>query len=489
MSKALELARYYKKHLPAFAADCLSIRLEEGGTGRLLFNATQRDLHRKLENQLARQGKVRAIVLKPRREGLSTYIGARFFHKTIFGYGIQTRITTHLDKSTKALFKMVKMFQQGIPPELRPTAGEDSANSLTFPHNLGAYALATARSTESGRGELAHCFHGSEVAYWPNAEDVVSASVETVGDKPNTEIVFESTGCPNTYFQDLWDISVAGKGEYLAIFYPWYKSARNVANAEGIELTAEEKSLMAAFPGMSIENIAFRRNRLALASEAKFRREYPATPADVFVADSKEAFIAPEIVQLARNRRIETFKGWVRILGVDPSQTANGDMCGLCVRQGDVITNLAKFRRETVQERAAVIRNYFHAQGADYMFIDQGGSGKEIYELLVGWGVSRLQMMIVAFGAESSDKRSYPNKRAEMYHKLRAWLKTSGRIPNVEQFAAELSWTKVRIDNDGREVPESKRKMSRSPNLADAAALTFAYPVRKPFNTGGAGEY
>lgn len=492
MSKALELAQYYQRHLPAFAADCLQIRLESGGTALFAFNETQWDLHRRLQSQLSQLGKVRAIILKPRREGLSTYIGARFYHKTIFGDAIKTRITTHLDDSTKALFKMVKLFQASVPIELRPSAGEDSANSLTFPKNLGAYALSTARTAESGRGDLTHCFHGSEVAYWSNAEDVVAASMETVGDVANTEIVLESTGAPNTFFKELWDKAVGGDGEFMPIFYPWYLSKRNRADAEGLILRDDERDLLRIYPQMSVENIAFRRKKLALASESKFRREYPATPADAFIADAKEAFINPDIVALARGRKVQPYADWVRILGCDPSQTAEGDKCGLCVRQGSVITDLAQFRRETVQERADVIRKYFHDKQVDFMFIDQGGSGKEIYELLLEWGLPRQRMMIVPFSASASDKQLYPNKRAEMYHALRTWLSEEGAIPDNEAFAAELSLTRGKINNNGLEVPESKKEMRSSPNLADAAALTFAYPVSKRFinqHMDWSGEY
>lgn len=488
MSKAIELAKYYEQHFPAFANDCLQIMLEEGGLGPLSFNKTQWDLHAKLERQLNIRGKVRAIILKPRREGMSTYIGGRFFHKTIYGNGMNTRITTHLDRATKALFKMVKTFHQKVPYELRPMSGEDSANSLTFPFSNGSYALSTARSSASGRAELTHLLHCSEVAYWHDAEEVVSSTVETVGDKPGTEIIFESTGAPGTYFEDLWTKSL-GNDEYENIFYPWYTSKRNVANAEGLILKPEEKELMRTYPGMSLENIAFRRSKLILSSEVKFRREYPATPADAFTADSGEAFISPEIVELAAGRRHEPFADDVRILGVDPSQTNDGDYCGLVIRHGNKVEKLAKFRRERVQERSDVIRRFFEENSCDHMFIDQGGSGKEIYDLLIEWGVPRQQMTLIPFGMASSNKTFYPNKRVEMYHAARKWLEEEGCIPNDMEFKSELSLTKSVIDNSGQEVLEKKKNMRRSPNLADAFVLTFAFPVSSKRASHARGRY
>lgn len=481
MSKALDLARYYsrRENLAAFCHDMLRIKLEEGGTGALELNSTQFDLDHRLNQQLAHFGKVRAIILKPRREGMSTYIGARFYHRTIFGDGLNTYILTHKQDATDTLFKMVKLFQDNLPDWLRPSTAEDSAKSLSFPMNNASYALGTAGGQGVGRSALAHLFHASEVAYWRNADEVASSAFEIVGDKPNTEIILESTGAPGTYFEEVWERAVAGKSEYMPIFYPWYRSQRNVADASGLIPTDEERELMAIYPDMTLENIAFRRRKLSTQSEAKFRREYPAMPADAFMQDSAEAFIKPETVQKAINRKLEPYPDAVTVLGIDPSNTGHGDSVGMVVRQGNSIVRVAEFRRETVQERADVIRKFMLEAKADHTFIDQGGSGKEIYELLTAWGMPRSALTLVPFGASASNKTLYPNKRVEMYSALRNWLDEEGDIPNNPVLASELSLTKSKINNDGQEVLESKKEMRKSPNLADAAALTFAYPVMK----------
>ena len=75
----------------------------------------------------------------------------------------------------------------------------------------------------------------------------------------------------------------------------------------------------------------------------------------------------------------------------------------------------------------------------------------------------------------------YINKRTEMWAELAAWLKAGGTIPNSLELKTDLSTPSYSFDAAGRMVLESKDKikerLGRSPDLADALALTFAMPV------------
>lgn len=478
------LAEVYQRNLPVFCADLLKIKLEEGGLAPFFLNNTQLDLHNRLQNQLSKNGKVRAIILKPRREGMSTYIGARFYHKTIFNHAFQTYILTHHSKATDQLFNMVKIFQNEMLEEFRPQTEYSSKKELTFSQSKGGYSLATAGGTSGGRSEVAHCFHGSEVAFWANADEVASSALQIVGDMPNTEVILESTGMAGTYFQETWEKAVAGQSDYEPIFYAWYESDRNRADATGLILAPEEKELQRIYQGLDNENIAFRRLKLSTMSEAKFRREYPAVPADAFIADGSLAYISPETVEIARHRTNITKDYYPRLLGVDPSSTSTGDSCGMAIRVDDKVINISEFNRETVLERANVVFTYINKHNIDHTFIDAGGSGKEIFELLISWGLPRKNITLVYFGGKAQDNKLYPNKRNEMYSRMRNWLEQEGDIPNILRLKQELSITKEKVDSKGRYVLESKKDMRKSPNLADALALTFAHPVRIKQNVG-----
>ena len=70
-----------------------------------------------------------------------------------------------------------------------------------------------------------------------------------------------------------------------------------------------------------------------------------------------------------------------------------------------------------------------------------------------------------------------------MWIEMSAWLRSGGMIPNHETLKADLSAPTYLFDASGKMMLESKEKikerLGRSPDLADALALTFAAPVRK----------
>ena len=57
--------------LEFYSSEHLRIRPKAGGTTPFLFNPAQRELHRRIEEQKAKTGRVRLIVLKARQMGIS----------------------------------------------------------------------------------------------------------------------------------------------------------------------------------------------------------------------------------------------------------------------------------------------------------------------------------------------------------------------------------------------------------------------------------
>lgn len=74
----------------------------------------------------------------------------------------------------------------------------------------------------------------------------------------------------------------------------------------------------------------------------------------------------------------------------------------------------------------------------------------------------------------------YRNRRAEMHFGLSEWVKNGGSLPNLPELLGELTTPTYTVREDGKFQIEAKEqvkeRLGRSPDLADALALTFAIP-------------
>ncbi len=110
VAKERTIRQRLKDDLPHYAERCLKIRSKVGRLEPLVLNAVQRHLHARLEEQRGGTGRVRALILKARQPGVSTYVGARFYWKVTHGRGLRAFILTHRDQATANLFAMAKRF-------------------------------------------------------------------------------------------------------------------------------------------------------------------------------------------------------------------------------------------------------------------------------------------------------------------------------------------------------------------------------------------
>ena len=117
-------------------------------------------------------------------------------------------------------------------------------------------------------------------------------------------------------------------------------------------------------------------------------------------------------------------------------------------------------------------------------FIDTGGGGAQVYDILVARGYQK--MTLVDFGAKPLDGRKYLNKRAEMWGDMRDWLGDVGGadIPDEDTLDGELTGPKAKTDFHQRVRLEKKdqvrKEIGHSPDGADALATTFAETVHAP---------
>jgi hypothetical protein len=488
-----EIRRHLRSNLDSYATKCLRIRTKAGSIEPLAFNRAQRFIHEQLEAQRVRLGYVRALILKGRQQGCSTYVGGRFYHKATHRRGVRVFILTHEQDATDNLFGMANRFHEHCPALVKPQTGAANAKELYFDLLDSGYKVGTAGTKAVGRSQTIQLFHGSEVAFWPFAETHASGVLQAVPDQPDTEVILESTanGLGN-YFHNAWRDAETGKSEYIAIFVPWYwQDEYQKPVPEGFALDAEETEYAGLY-GLTFEQMAWRRQKiLDLRDPILFKQEYPATAAEAFQMSGHDSFIPPALV--AKARKSECEPSGPLVVGFDPAWMG-GDRHSMAWRQGRRLTKVeSKTKIDTVQS-AGWAKQVIDKDKPRRMFIDVGGVGAGVYDQLMNMGPPYSEIVVaVNFGSAPMepaplDEHGRPsggplNRRAEMWMKSKEWLEEPAgvQIPDSDSLQADACGPSYKYDSLTRLQLEAKDAMRRrdvlSPDEWDAVALTFAEPV------------
>ena len=98
----------YERDFTLFAKDNIKIITKDARAGFVdfNFNSCQTMITEALDKQLAETGKVRAIILKARQQGISTYCAGRVFWKTYFTPHARSVVMAHDSATSDALFNM-----------------------------------------------------------------------------------------------------------------------------------------------------------------------------------------------------------------------------------------------------------------------------------------------------------------------------------------------------------------------------------------------
>lgn len=481
----IEAVQLIAGDLEVASAHCLKVLDKGGKLVPFVFNKAQRHIHEKLEEQRARLGYVRALILKGRQQGCSTYVGARFYHKTSMNFGRRAFIVAHEDKATSNLFSMVKRYHDHNP--LAPSTKASNAQELVFGTLDSGYKLATAGSKDVGRSNTAQLLHGSEFGFWANAQTHLAGIGNTIPDGAegaDTEIILESTGNGlGNAFHNMWQDAEAGKGEYIAIFVPWYWQAeyRTTVKAD-FRLSLEDEKYMQAY-GLDMEQMQWRANKIVSYGEGfawLFDQEYPATAALAFQTSTLNPLISPNDVSAAVNSGFKEMSGPL-IIGCDPAGDGanDADRTAIAFRRGRTAFRIEYHEKLSTMQIAGKLVEYWKEMHPDALFVDKGGLGAGVHDRLLELGVP---VIGVNNASRANDPERYENKRAECWYLMKEWFEDHPtRIPNDAALISDLCAPQPRVSSNGRKMVEKKEDMKkrqiRSPDGADALALTFAEPV------------
>lgn len=467
-----------------YANKCLKIRSKSGKIENLVLNKAQLYIHQQLETQRGQTGKVRALILKGRQQGCSTLIGARFYHKTSFAFGVQTFILTHALDATANLYRMAQRFYENTPLPVRPKVSTNNSKELVFGTLDSGYKVGTAENKSVGRSSTIQLFHGSEVSFWTNAEEHTKGVLQAIPDAPNTEIILESTanGVGN-FFHQMWQRAEAGLSEYIAIFVPWFWQEEYVKPVPDDFNPLPDEQLLIDQYGLTNEQLMWRRNKIVELSisgvdgEKAFMQEYPNCSTEAFQLTGENTYLDSGLIMRARKCIAEGYGPLV--LGVDPARFGD-DRSSIIRRCGRRAFGLESYSKKDTMEITGIVHEIINKEKPFRVCVDVGGLGAGVVDRLRELGHSDILVAVNA-GSKPLNAEKYYNKRAEMWGELKSWLEDNPcSIPDNDSLHADLCGLKYKVDSNSRLRMESKedakKRGVRSPDEADALCLTFAIP-------------
>lgn len=487
--------------LEAYAESALVIRTKSGAVDPFVFNPTQRALDAELKRQLDETDMVRALVLKMRQGGISTYVGGRFYHKTTHGEGIRTQILTHHDDATANLFEMTRRFHEYCPADLRPITGASSAKELTFPGLNSGYKIGTAGGRAVGRSSTIQLFHGSEVAYWPNAAANLAGIGEAVPLEAGTEVILESTAeKPGDAWHQLWRAAKAGESRYRAVFLPWHiHDEYRQAMPDGFKFP-KALEIYGRLHGLDSAQLywAFQKNQDMAAARGlapdvlcqDFKREYPTTDDEAFetAGDDLRRAIPMAWIKLAQERWIANKglpKGKMTALGVDVAGGGN---------DRTVMAPLFGLRFDDIEEIQGAITANGPAMGGAILAKVRDGAQIGI-DMTGGYGggpMTHLKMLKIRpdpIGVNASNKSHFISQRGRFaMRNVRAhlwWLFHEAldpeqgepvELPPSPRLAEELAAPTYEIGPAGLLIQDKEsiiETLRRSPDEAEAVLIAW----------------
>ena len=195
-----------------------------------------------------------------------------------------------------------------------------------------------------------------------------------------------------------------------------------------------------------------------------------------FPSEGDDQFISASLVDEAMKRPKYQDQSAPIVIGVDPARFG-ADATVIAVRQGRDIIAIQRHRGDDTMTVVGHVIEAIEEYKPALVVIDEGGLGAGIVDRLKE---QRYKIKGVNFGNKSSNPVMYGNKRAEMWGKMKDWLKTAS-IPLDRFLKTDLISPMMKPDSKGTIFLESKKDMKArglaSPDAADAICVTFAFPV------------
>ena len=213
--------------------------------------------------------------------------------------------------------------------------------------------------------------------------------------------------------------------------------------------------------------------------------QYKVRVLGVFPDAEEDQLISRKLFDEATKRTLVRNYNSIRCLGIDPARYG-GDRTAFVERQGSYM-GVVKVRKDqdivaTANDAVAILKGAREeGNGYDYVMIDVIGLGAGLFDILIDRqrdaDISDLTKIIPVNVSETAEEENeHHNKRVELWHRLRDYLKTNYCDPQLRDDCCAIKYGKP--DSKGRNTLEAKEetrnRTGMSPDLGDAACLCLA---------------
>ena len=247
------------------------------------------------------------IVLKSRQLGISTLSAAYSIYLALTSANTTCLLMSYSIDSATGIFEKLKQLYNDLPNALKVPLIANNKKELKF-INGSRIIVCTCGNKDVARGLTIKFAHLSEVAFMKDSVNKQLLAIEQ-SLTPNGKIILESTANGLNYFSEIWNKAERKESMYKPFFFNWIDDKVMFADEYKMfadryieihkkyptkeELTDTERKLRSQ--GATLEQLVWRRLKIANSSEESFAQEFPCNPIEAFVSTGSNVF-SPKLI-------------------------------------------------------------------------------------------------------------------------------------------------------------------------------------------------
>lgn len=245
--------------------------------------------YNRIQQHYLKRATKRDLVLKSRKRGLSTAIQSLIFKRAITET-VSALTIAHDTDSTQALRRISERFYDEFP-EAFPKPLRDLSNDTitTYPDTRSECIVVTAGRRTAGRSLTPTLAHLSEVAFWNDADRVMTGLLQAIP-LQGTAICESTPNGQSGWFYDTCMEALDHRNGWTLHFYPWWWGEDNRIPLERDEVldTNEEEAYLMDMHDLTAPQIKWRRVKQQ-ELKGDFLQEHPEDPISCFISQDGTA--------------------------------------------------------------------------------------------------------------------------------------------------------------------------------------------------------